>query len=66
MIGALYGKKVHLVKGFAWALRFLGLFKNSVNKAFGNLSYEQGMSEYKADYRLTSLEESIIKTQSKD
>lgn len=59
MIGDANGKKVHLVRGFGWLLRFVGLFAKSVNKAFGNLSYEQSLSFYKHDYRLFCLKDSI-------
>ena len=65
MIGAANNKKVHLVKGFGWLLRFFGLFTGLVNKAFGNFSYETEMSQYKSDYRLHSLENSIRETESK-
>jgi UDP-glucose 4-epimerase len=35
-----------------------------VNKAFGNMTYEQGMSKYPdIDYQLVSLDESIIRTE---
>lgn len=63
VIGAANGKKVHLVKGFGWLLKFMGLFMNIINKAFGNLSYELSMSEYKAEYRKYSLKESIRETE---
>lgn len=59
MIGEVKGKKVHLIKGFSWLLKVLSLFTGLVNKAFGNLSYDQSMSEYKTNYRQFSLEESI-------
>lgn len=59
MIAAANGKRIRLVKGFGWILRFLGLFTGLVNKAFGNLSYEVGMSQYTVDYRKYSLKESI-------
>lgn len=59
MIGAVYGKKIHLVKGFGWLLKFFSLFTGLVNKAFGNFSYEENMSEYSVEYRRYSLEESI-------
>lgn len=59
MIAAANGKKIHLVKGFGWLLRFLGLFTGLVNKAFGNLSYDAVLSGYKAEYRKFSLEKSI-------
>ena len=62
MIGIEKGKKVHLIKGFAWLLKFMSLFTGLVNKAFGNLSYDQSMSEYKVDYRKYNLEESIKET----
>ena len=62
-IGAIHGKKVHLVKGFTWMLRVLGLFIGIVNKAFGNLTYDKELSEYKQDYRKYTVEESIEKTE---
>ena len=63
MIGKANNKKIHLVKGFGWLLKFFGLFTGLVNKAFGNLSYDQSLSDYKVDYRKYSLEESIIETE---
>ena len=60
MIAAAHGKKVHIVKGFAWALRIVGLATNLVNKAFGNLSYDVSLSEYKLEYCRFTLTESII------
>lgn len=59
MIANAKGKKEGLVKGFGWLLKFVGLFTGLVNKAFGNLSYDQSMSEYKEEYRKFSLKESI-------
>ena len=63
MIGAANGKKIRLVKGFGWLLRFMALFTGVVNKAFGNLSYSQDMSEYRVEYRRFSLEESVRETE---
>jgi len=63
MIGEAKGKKVHLVHGFGWALKILGIFTGLVNKAFGNLSYAQDLSEYKEEYRKYSLKESIEETE---
>lgn len=57
------GKKVRLVKGFGWALKIMSHFTGLVNKAFGNLSCDMSLSEYKQDYRLFSLEESIRETE---
>lgn len=62
-IGKAYGRKVHLIKGFAWALRFMGMFTGLVDKAFGNLTYEQSLSEYKEEYRKYSLADSILETE---
>lgn len=63
MIGRFKGKKVHLIKGFGWILKFMSLFTGLVNKAFGNLSYDMSLSEYKEEYRKYSLEESIELTE---
>ena len=59
MIAEAHGKKIHLIRGFTWALKLLSHFTGAVNKAFGNLSYEMEMSNYKSDYRIASLAESI-------
>lgn len=63
LIGAVNGKKIHLIKGFGWVLKILSLFTGLVNKAFGNLSYDQSMSDYKEDYKKFSLEDSIKETE---
>ena len=63
MIGAANGKKIHLVKGFCWLLKIFGLFTGLVNKAFGNLSYEMEISQYKVKYIRFCLEESIKETE---
>lgn len=62
-IASEHGRKVVLVKGFSWALRLLGHCTGLVNKAFGNLSYDQSMSKYKADYCRFDLKESIKETE---
>ncbi len=62
-IGAAHGRKVRLVKGFAWAVKFLGLFTGLVNKAFGNFTYDKEMSVYKQEYRVKTLAESIEATE---
>lgn len=63
LIAEAHGKKVRLVKGFGWALKILSWMTGLVNKAFGSLSYEMGMSEYKVKYRVTKLRESIQRTE---
>ena len=57
------GKKVFLIKGFGWALKILSHITGLINKAFGNLVYDQEMSEYKQDYRKYNLEDAIVLTE---
>lgn len=59
MVGKEHNQRIRLVKGLTWLLRFIGLFTRLPNKAFGNLTYDQSMSEYKEEYRKYSLEESV-------
>ena len=63
MIAAAHGKKLTLVKGFGWALKLMSYLTGMVNKAFGSLCYEQELSEYKSDYRIMNLKESIEETE---
>lgn len=63
MIAEANGKKVLLIPGFAWALKILSHLTSLVNKAFGNLTYDKHLSEYKEDYRLYTLAESIKETE---
>jgi UDP-glucose 4-epimerase len=65
MIAEAHEKKVYLVKGFGWALKIMSKVTGLVNKAFGSLSYEAGMSEYRVDYRTSTLVDSIRKTEMK-
>lgn len=63
MIGKANNKKVHLIKGMGWILKFCSIFITSVNKAFGNLCYDYEISHYRYEYRIYSLEESIKETE---
>ena len=63
MIAETHGKKVRLIKGFTWALKILSHFTGMINKAFGSLTYEMLLSEYKEDYRNYTLAESIEETE---
>lgn len=63
MIAAVHGKKVRLIKGFTWAVRFMGLFTGLVNKAFGNLGYDQSMSKCDFQYQILSLTDSVKRTE---
>lgn len=63
MIAECHGKKVRLVPGFGWALKGMSHLTGYVNKAFGNLTYEKGLGDYKEEYRLYSLAQSIKETE---
>lgn len=65
MIARTHGKKIVLVGGCTWILKVLSKFTGLVNKAFGSMRYEMGMSEY-PEYRKYSLARSIEKTESED
>ena len=64
MIAEARGKKVRLIKGFAWSLKLMSRVSRLVDKAFGSLSYDMELSEYEYPYRLYDLKESIKKTES--
>ena len=63
LIAEAHGKKVRLVKGFGWVLKIMSHVTGLVNKAFGSLSYDMSLSEYKQDYRKADLKESISRTE---
>lgn len=63
MIAEAHGKKIWVIHGFTWALKLLSHVTTLVNKAFGSMSYEQGLSEYSTNYCMTGLIESIEKTE---
>ena len=59
MIAEAHGKKKALMGGLTWLLKLISHFTGLVNKAFGNLTYAEELTEYKENYRVYSLEESI-------
>ena len=63
MIAEAHGKKKALMGGLTWLLKLLSHFTGLVNKAFGNLTYAEELTEYKDDYRVFSLRESITATE---
>lgn len=63
MIAEAHGKKICLIKSFEWSLKLMSRLTGLINKAFGNLSYEKGLSEYKDNYRVADLKESIKRTE---
>ena len=65
MIAEANGKKKALMGGLTWLLKLMSHFTGLVNKAFGNLVYSSELTEYKENYRVYSLAESITATEAK-
>lgn len=65
MIAESCGKGLVLVKGFGWALKMMSHITELVNKAFGNMRYDMQMSEYKENYIVADLKDSILRTEAK-
>jgi len=65
IIANAHGKKIRLVKIFNWPLKLMRRHIELVNKIFGNLIYEHNMSEYKIEYRIRDLHESVLLTESR-
>lgn len=67
MIGEVSGHKVRVSKAFNWgvglASHIPGKISGLANKAFGNMSYDQSMSQYDFKYQIVSLKESIVRTE---
>ena len=63
MIGKAHGKRVVLIPCCTIPLKIAGLATSLVDKAFGNLAYDQKMSKYKEEYRKYSLRDSISATE---
>lgn len=66
VIAAAHGKKIALIPGFGWALKLMSHVTGVVNKAFGNLNYDQQISKYKISYQVCGFEESIKRTEGVD
>ena len=64
-IAAAHGKNLITVPGVTWALKLLGCATELVNKAFGNLTYDQSISQYREDYRIVNFEDSIMETEAR-
>ena len=60
LIGEAQGRRVRLIGGVKWILRVCGIFFGFVNKAFGNLTYDKELSEYKCEYRKKNFDESVL------
>lgn len=66
LIAEVHGKKILLTKLFNPILKILAKKLGLINKVFGNLVYEKGISRYKEGYQITDLSESIKLTESWD
>lgn len=64
VIARTHGKKIRLTLFFNPALRLMGHFIGMVNKAFGNMVYEKGLSKYASNYQIQNFYDSIIATES--
>lgn len=63
LIAQAHGKKLMIVPGITWALKIMSHMTGLVNKAFGSLSYDMGLSTYRCDYQKVSLAESVRRTE---
>ena len=67
MITEVSGHKVRVSKAWNWvvglAAAIPGKTRGLANKAFGNMSYDQSMSQYDFNYQIVSLRESIERTE---
>lgn len=63
MIAQAHGRKIWMVPGCTWILKILSCFTGLVNKAFGSLTYEKELSQYKTFYCKKTLAESIKETE---
>ena len=63
MIAETHGRRIRLVPHCEWMLRGMAHVTGLVDKAFGSLAYDMTLSEYREEYRVCSLAESIRRTE---
>lgn len=63
MIAEAHGKNIALLPGCTLPLKICAHLTGLVNKAFGSLTYDMSISEYREDYRLYDLKRSIEDTE---
>ncbi|VEU79981.1 NAD-dependent epimerase/dehydratase family protein [Haploplasma axanthum] len=56
------GKKVRSTKLFNWLIKLFSIFIPTVNKVYGNKTYDIGLANHDLNYVVVNNEESIIKT----
>lgn len=64
MIAEAHGRKIILVPLCEKPLKVLAKFSGLVNKAFSSLAYDMSLSDYKENYRLYTLKQSVQETES--
>lgn len=63
-IAACHNKKMHVIKAFNFLIYPAGRFLGIINKVFGSLAYEKGMSDYQNyAYCVVDFKESIRRTE---
>ena len=62
-IASCHCKTVWLVPGLGWVLKLMSHITKYINKAFGNLVYEKELTDYREEYRVYSLAQSIEETE---
>lgn len=63
MIAESHGKNIALIPGCEIPLKVLAKFSGLINKAFGSFAYDMSLSDYRENYRLHNLRESIEETE---
>ncbi|MBM6880006.1 NAD-dependent epimerase/dehydratase family protein [[Clostridium] spiroforme] len=63
MISKEHGKKIIITSMFNWCLYIIRIGTTLVDKAFGSFAYDISMSDYKENYRVCNLKESIKRTE---
>ena len=65
-IARIHGRRMPMLGGCLPLLRLLSHLTGKVNKAFGNLTYDPALSEYKQNYRVVSVKDAIAKAEKAD
>ncbi len=63
LIAKCHGRKILVIRGFAWALKLLRPVTGMVDKAFGSLVYDHRLSDYPSKYCVTDLETAVQATE---
>lgn len=62
LIAEAHGKKIRLIKGFGWLIKFFGIFSPTIQKAFGSLIYDKTNRNI-IPYSMINFTESIKQTE---